>query len=207
MCITNYTVNANLFGQSYFASISYVDHLIGRVLGALDDLDLEKDTIAVLMSDRGFILAENGLRNKYSTLDLANNAPFMMRIPSVTYSDRLVELIDVFPSIVEAAGLPAVPQCPMRKPQSECAMKAQLLASHPEPNQTVENRSFLSDLSTWFSSHGLQPTYGEPQVHRMDKSGGRTAGQTELEAVARERIVRLPILPFGNDEMRPESTM
>ncbi len=67
-------VNANLFEQSYLASISYVDHLIDRVLGFFDDLDLEKDTIVVFMSDHRFILAENGLWNKYSTLDLATTS-------------------------------------------------------------------------------------------------------------------------------------
>ncbi len=124
LCNTvNYTGNANLFRQSYFASISYVDQLIGRILGALDDLGLEKDTIVLLMSDHGFMMGENGLWNKYSTLDLANKVPLMIRIPGVTdsglYSDGLVELIDVFPSLVEAAGLPAVPQCPRYQPQPE----------------------------------------------------------------------------------------
>ena len=102
--------------RAYYAAISYVDHEIGRVLNEIKNLGLEENTIIVFWSDHGFSLGEHASWAKQTVFDIANRVPFMMKIPGVTENGfktrNLVELVDIFPTLVEAAGFPSMDSCP-----------------------------------------------------------------------------------------------
>ena len=102
--------------RAYYAAISYVDYEIGRVLNEVKNLGLEENTIIVFWSDHGFQLGEHAAWAKQTVFDIANRVPFMMKIPGVTENGfktkNLVELIDIFPTLVEAAGFPSLDLCP-----------------------------------------------------------------------------------------------
>ena len=53
---------------------------------------------------------------KYTSYEIAHRAPMMLHLPGVIdqalYSDSLVEFVDIFPTLVEAAGLPSLEKCP-----------------------------------------------------------------------------------------------
>ena len=104
--------------RAYFACISYIDNLVGEILQRLKELDLAKNTIVSFISDHGFHLGENGEYAKTLTTEVANRIPLIIRIPGVTdngmISSTIVEAVDVFPTIVEAAGLDSVPLCPTK---------------------------------------------------------------------------------------------
>ncbi len=96
--------------RGYAAAVSYADAQIGRVLDALDQLGLAQDTIVVLWGDHGYFLGENGLWAKHNTLELATRAPLLLRAPGLTRPgtriDALVELVDLYPTLVALADLP-----------------------------------------------------------------------------------------------------
>ncbi|CAH0382760.1 unnamed protein product [Bemisia tabaci] len=113
-----------LIRQSYFAAVSYIDDLIGHLLSSLSASGLEKDTIVLLTSDHGWSLGEHGEWSKYSNFERAVRVPFILKIPgktdgsdpytnSFSYVDELIELVDIFPTLVDLVGLKPLPLCPV----------------------------------------------------------------------------------------------
>ncbi|XP_013922359.1 PREDICTED: iduronate 2-sulfatase [Thamnophis sirtalis] len=125
--------------QSYFASVSYVDTLVGKLLAALDETGFSHNTVVVFTADHGWSLGEHGEWAKYSNFDVATRVPLMFYVPGVTtlISERgqkvfpfldpfvqdscsalpgkpkeMVELVSLFPTLAELAGLTVPPACP-----------------------------------------------------------------------------------------------
>ncbi len=95
--------------HGYLANISYLDAQIGRVLDELDRLDLTDNTIVVFLSDHGYHLGEQTLWAKTSNFELDARVPLMIATPDRLTSrstSALVELLDLFPTLVELCGLP-----------------------------------------------------------------------------------------------------
>lgn len=102
--------------RAYFASISYIDSLVGQVLNQLSAVNLASNTIVLFVGDHGWQLGEHGEWCKHTNFELATHAPVMLSIPGLTdggvQSDALVEFVDIFPTVVEAAGLLVPMTCP-----------------------------------------------------------------------------------------------
>jgi iduronate 2-sulfatase/deleted-in-malignant-brain-tumors protein 1 len=102
--------------RAYYACISYTDTQIGKVVNELQELGFADDTIIVLWADHGWQLGEHNHWTKHTNFEDATHVPFMIRVPGVTdkgiRTKALVELIDIFPSITELAGLEVPPMCP-----------------------------------------------------------------------------------------------
>lgn len=96
--------------QAYFAATSFMDAQVGRVLSALKELGLEDNTIVVFTSDHGFMLGEHGQWMKNILWEDSARVPLIVRTPGMkvagTRSDRTVELLDLYPTLTELAGLP-----------------------------------------------------------------------------------------------------
>ncbi|KAK2147162.1 hypothetical protein LSH36_566g00020 [Paralvinella palmiformis] len=101
--------------QGYFACISYVDDLLGELLNAVEELDLADSTIISFMADHGYHLGEQRMVGKQTLYDSSSHVPMMLHIPGRTehgiVSESIVQALDVFPTIVEAAGLDQIPPC------------------------------------------------------------------------------------------------
>jgi uncharacterized sulfatase len=95
--------------RAYLACVSYVDAQAGRVLDALKRLGLEKDTIVIFTSDHGWHLGEHGLWHKRSLFEESARVPFIVRVPGRSGMGRtcgsLVELLDVYPTVCDLAGV------------------------------------------------------------------------------------------------------
>tara|TARA_R110002167_G_scaffold135316_2_gene321692 strand:+ start:1032 stop:2564 length:1533 start_codon:yes stop_codon:yes gene_type:complete len=102
--------------HGYYASTSFVDAQIGKVLDELNRLGLAENTIVVLWGDHGFHLGDLGIWTKHTNYEQANRIPLLIAAPGVTVpgssTKQPAESVDLFPTLVELAGLPApeVPQ-------------------------------------------------------------------------------------------------
>ena len=96
--------------RSYLASVSYVDSQVGRVLDALEKSGHAEDTIVVLWSDHGWHLGEKLITGKNTLWDRSTRVPLIFAGPGVgsgAESSRPAELLDLYPTLAELAGLPA----------------------------------------------------------------------------------------------------
>ncbi|MEO0447877.1 MAG: sulfatase, partial [Verrucomicrobiota bacterium] len=96
--------------HAYLACTSYVDTLVGKALTALDDLGLQEDTIIVLWGDHGWHLGEMGVWGKATNYEIGTRVPFIISTPGMEKpghsTDRIVELLDIFPTLCQLSGLP-----------------------------------------------------------------------------------------------------
>ncbi len=97
--------------HGYLAAISYVDACIGRVLEELDRLQLTDKTIVVLWGDHGYYMGEHGWwGGKHNNYEGATRSPLIIAAPGRKAlgkkTDAIVEFVDIYPTLVELAGLP-----------------------------------------------------------------------------------------------------
>ena len=93
--------------HAYYGAISYVDDNLGRLLRALRDAGLERDTIVVFTGDHGEMLGERGLWFKMNFFEGGARVPLVVGAPG-RYAPRRVaqsvSLVDILPTLVEMAG-------------------------------------------------------------------------------------------------------
>ncbi len=98
--------------QAYYASVSFIDAQVGRMLDALEKLELADKTIVVFWSDHGYHLGEHGgVWQKRTLFEEAARAPLIFRIPGAAGQGqvcrRVVEFVDIYPTVTSAAGFEA----------------------------------------------------------------------------------------------------
>lgn len=97
--------------RGYLACISYTDFIVGQLLALLDAEGLWADTLIIFTSDHGMHNGEKGVWGKWTVFEEATNVPLIVTLPT-SNSNRIqgssvaepVELIDIFPTIIELTG-------------------------------------------------------------------------------------------------------
>jgi arylsulfatase A-like enzyme len=98
--------------QAYYASVSYMDAQVGRVLDALQEQGLADNTIVVFSSDHGYLLGHHNKFQKQHLFEEATRVPFIISVPWQKEmhgrgTSKITELVDLYPTLAALAGLAA----------------------------------------------------------------------------------------------------
>jgi arylsulfatase A-like enzyme len=97
--------------HGYYACISYIDAQVGKLLDALKETGLDKNTIVVIWGDHGWHLGDHSLWNKHSNFEQATRVPMFIQVPGMTKGNKFAhpaEYVDIFPTLCALNGL-AIP--------------------------------------------------------------------------------------------------
>ena len=96
--------------HGYYATVSYSDALIGKILKVLKGQGLHKNTIIVLVSDHGYNLQEHTQWAKFTNYNTSTQVPLIIYNPLTKTkgpTNALTSLVDLYPTLAEICGLEA----------------------------------------------------------------------------------------------------
>lgn len=136
--------------RAYLACTSFMDSQVGRVLDALDASGRADDTIVVLWSDHGWHLGEKLITGKNSLWERSTHVPLIFAGPGTAAGakcTRTVELLDLFPTLLELCGFAARPDLEghslsplLKNPQASWAWPA--VTTHNQGNHSVRTEQW-----------------------------------------------------------------
>jgi arylsulfatase A-like enzyme len=129
--------------RGYYASTTFIDAQVGRVLAALDAAGVGDNTLVVLFGDHGFHLGEQNDWAKHTNFDVGTRVPLIIRAPGAPGNQAtaaIAELVDLYPTVVELAGLPR----PTAADRGGYAMEGDSLAQFIDTPSAVSRRGAFS---------------------------------------------------------------
>ncbi|MCK0157585.1 sulfatase [Cellulophaga sp. F20128] len=95
--------------HAYYASISYVDAQIGKVLDEIKALELEENTIVVVWGDHGWNLGDHLVWGKHTLFERSLNSPLIIKVPGTASKnakiETITETVDIYPTILELCNV------------------------------------------------------------------------------------------------------
>ncbi|WP_118194373.1 sulfatase [Albibacterium indicum] len=95
--------------HAYYASISYVDAMIGKVLQTLREKNLDRNTIIIVWGDHGWQLGDHRIWGKHTLFDLSLKSTYIMKLPGDQKGGRVVDevisAVDLYPTLMDLCGI------------------------------------------------------------------------------------------------------
>jgi arylsulfatase A-like enzyme len=105
--------NIGYMTANYYAFVTEIDNWVGKILNKLEELKLADNSVVVFLSDHGEMLGAHGMRGKFCFYEESVRVPFIIRYPGKIKPgltiDTPVSLLDIFPTILDYAGLKNIP--------------------------------------------------------------------------------------------------
>jgi choline-sulfatase len=102
--------------QAYYASITFADAQVGRILAALDETGLAQRTVVLFTSDHGYHMGEHGHWQKTTLFENAARVPLIIARPGSSaagqHTASLAEMVDFYPTLAELCGISPPPELP-----------------------------------------------------------------------------------------------
>ena len=194
--------------QGYYAATSYMDAQLGKVLDALDETGLAKNTIVVFWGDHGWHLGDHGIWCKHTNYEQAARIPLLIARPggAGTVSSALVETVDIYPTLAALAGLPA--QAGLDGRSFESLLSNPVTAHrdhaiHVYPRNKLLGRAIRTDryrLVEW-KSFGSDSATAEFELYDYEEDPGETKN---LAAGRPEVVKQLQALLASHPEAKPQ---
>ncbi|ESO88174.1 hypothetical protein LOTGIDRAFT_165917 [Lottia gigantea] len=132
--------------RAYICAVAYMDSLVGEILAEVKRLNLESNTVISFIGDHGFSLGEHGLWSKDTNFEDVVHAPMMISVPGLTdngvVTNQLVEHVDLFPTLVEVAGLPLLHTCPEHSHLDTCTEGTSMVPLIHHPLSQIKQAAF-----------------------------------------------------------------
>jgi len=136
--------------RAYLACTTFMDSQVGRVLEALEESGRLEETVVVVWSDHGYHLGEKRISGKNTLWERSTHVPLIFAGPGVARGARCeqpVELIDIYPTLLELCGFPARPDLEghslgrqLREAGAEREWPA--ITTHNQGNHSVRTRDW-----------------------------------------------------------------
>ncbi|MDF1851578.1 MAG: sulfatase [Verrucomicrobiales bacterium] len=183
--------------EAYYASVSYMDAQVGRILEALDELGLQENTIVIFSSDHGYLLGEHHKFQKQHLFEESTRVPFILSVPWMKdthgrATKELTELIDLYPTIAELGNLSPPDDLPgqsliplLEDPTSEAWTKEVVFTISRNGGESVRTHD-------WRYTHWGFGTKGE-ELYNLKKDPGEftNLAKDSEHSKTKERLKKL----------------
>ncbi|MEO2017791.1 MAG: sulfatase-like hydrolase/transferase [Fuerstiella sp.] len=182
--------------QGYLASIAFADAMVGQLLEALQNSQYAANTIVVIWSDHGWQLGEKGHWRKFALWENLIRTVLMIRVPSGVATmpqgsasgkvvTDLTSLLDIYPTLVDLAGLPPRPDL------EGTSLRPLLSPGNQSLDRTIITTYDFADYSARYRKwHYINYVDGSEELYDLSKDPNEwhnLAGLTEF-AVTRNRL-------------------
>jgi len=203
--------------QAYYASITFADAQIGRIVNALDRFGLTDNTIIVFTSDHGYHMGEHGYYQKTTLFENATRVPLIIAGPGVSATGEttgtMAEMVDIYRTVTDLAGLQA--------PESVSGVS--LVPALNDAAATVRESAF-TQFGRGYSIRTPEYRYTEwgrngdlgrelydrradpDELHNLGSDDRHKAKADELSVILRQRIEQANRPPVGVKQIRFEDT-
>tara|TARA_R110001599_G_scaffold148473_1_gene332131 strand:- start:3638 stop:5203 length:1566 start_codon:yes stop_codon:yes gene_type:complete len=144
---------ARILKQGYYASVSYVDALLGNLISHMKEIGIYENTIIIVWGDHGWKLGDHNSWGKMTNYNIDLNVPMIIRYPNQenrgAQTFEITELVDMFPSLCELAGI-EIPDymqgasfVPLIKEPKREWKNAAFSQFHRRPNHSADGKRYM----------------------------------------------------------------
>ncbi len=175
--IGKYPENIQRMWSAYYATVTYMDEQVGKVLDELDRLGLRESTVVVFTSDHGYHLGEHTFWQKSNLHEESTRVPLIISAPGFEAgrSGSLAELVDIYPTLCELTG----------KPIPKAVEGSSLVSILKDPSEKVNETavSFVQKGKGWRFDDWAYMRYkdGSEELYDMKADPGQFTNLAEKE--------------------------